>query len=168
MAKKAFKETKVGKWLSNKAPGIIDTIGDVFPPAKLLSNLVGAAPELSNEDKLEFEKLVVDTYLKELEYHEQNTKSARGLYVTSKEMTDWVARRIMTWNLPMLALLIVANIVCVKYFDSVALALISNVVGQVMQQLINERTTVANFFLGSSKGSKEKTLEFLTKRDNIL
>ncbi|RKE02308.1 hypothetical protein [Marinifilum flexuosum] len=166
MAKKAFKDTKVGKWLSKKAPGIVNAVGDVFPPAKLLSQLVKNEPEISPEDKLEFEKLLADTYADELAYHQQNTASARGMYPHSKEMTDWLAKRIMNWNLPMLALLIGANIACVYYFDSVALALISNVIGQVMQMLINERTTVANFFLGSSKGSKEKTRELLSKNES--
>lgn len=165
MAKKKFKETKVGQWLANKAPGILATVGDVFPPAKLLSNLVAVDPEVSLTDSLEFEKLLASTYEAELEYHQKNTASARSLYSTSKEMTDWVARRIMNWNPILLVLLIAANIACVKYFDSVALALISNVVGQVMQQLINERTTVANFFLGSSHGSKEKTRELLKNED---
>ncbi|PKQ69394.1 hypothetical protein BZG01_00200 [Labilibaculum manganireducens] len=168
MAKKAFKQTKVGQWLTKKAPGIIDTIGDVFPPAKLLSNLIGSEPSLSNEDKLEFEKLLTNTYLKELEYHERNTNGARDMYASSKEMTDWLAKRIMNWNLPMLVLLIGINIVCLNYFESIALALISNIIGHVMQLLINERITVANFFLGSSKGSKDKTQEMLFKNENHL
>lgn len=161
MAKKKFKETKVGQWLTKKAPGILDKVGDVFPPAKLLSNLVADEPELSVKDQMEFEQLLVDTYEAELEYHQKNTASARSMYQVSKEMTDYIAKRIMNWNLPMLVLLIAANIACVYFFDSVALALISNVIGQVMQQLINERTTLVNFFLGSSNGSKEKTREML-------
>jgi hypothetical protein len=161
MAKKKFKDTKVGQWLTKKAPNILSKVGDVFPPAKLLSNLVADEPEVSLADQLEFEKLLADTYEKELEYHQKNTASARSMYMVSKEMTDYIAKRIMNWNLPMLLVMIAANIVCVYFFDSVALALISNVIGQVMQQLINERTTLMNFFLGSSNGSKEKTRELL-------
>lgn len=157
MPKKKFNETAVGKWITKKAPKLLDKIGNVFPPAKLLSNLVNSEPGISPADQMEFNKLLNDTYEKEMVYHLENTKSARGNYVLSKEMTDWIARRIMNWNLPSLLLLIGINIVCVKYFDSVALALLSNIIGQVMQQLINERTTLMNFFLGSSKGSKDKT-----------
>jgi hypothetical protein len=164
--KKKFKETTVGKWLTQKAPRLLDKIGDVFPPAKLLSNLVGGDPDISLADQLEFDKLLADTYEKEMAYHLDNTKSARKNYQLSKEMTDWIARRIMNWNLPMLGLLVAANIACVHYFDSVALALVSNVIGMVMQQLINERTTLMNFFLGSSKGSQDKTKE-LFKNDNF-
>lgn len=166
MAKKKFKETKVGQWLANKAPRILDGIGNVFPPAKLLSDLVTDDPDITLADQMEFNKLLADTYEQERAYHLENTKSARENYKLSKEMTDWVARRIMNWNLPSLLLLIGINIVCVKYFDSVALALLSNIIGQVMQQLINERTTLMNFFLGSSKGSQEKTKE-LFKNDDL-
>ncbi|MBL4828466.1 MAG: hypothetical protein JKY55_01015 [Aliivibrio sp.] len=95
MAKKKFKETKVGQWLSQKAPGILGTIGNVFPPAKILSSLIAGAPEISLADQLEFEKLLASTYEAELENHQKNTEGARGLYSTSKEMTNWVARRIM-------------------------------------------------------------------------
>ena len=164
--KKKFKETKVGQWLASKAPRILDSIGDVFPPAKLLSKLVGSDPDVSLADQLEFDRLLADTYEKEMAYHLENTKSARKNYQLSREMTDWIARRIMNWNLPMLGLLVAANIACVHFFDSVALALVSNVIGMVMQQLINERTTLMNFFLGSSKGSQDKTKE-LFNSDNL-
>jgi hypothetical protein len=31
MSKKLFKDTKVGRFLSNAAPGILNTVGDVLP-----------------------------------------------------------------------------------------------------------------------------------------
>ena len=34
--KKKFKETKVGKFLSNTAPGILGVVGDVIPDAGVL------------------------------------------------------------------------------------------------------------------------------------
>jgi hypothetical protein len=87
----------------------------------------------------------------------ENTKSAREIYNQSKSTADKLAVRIMNWNLPFLLIIVGANIACVKYFDSVLLAIISNIIGQVIQMLINERLTVINFFFGSSIGSKDKT-----------
>ncbi len=166
MVKKKFKDTKVGKWITGKVPHLLKSIGNSFPPAKLLSDLIAGEPSITPAEKLECEKLLQETYEKEMQYHLQNTRSARDMYAESKEMTDWVSKRIMNWNLPMLVILIAANIGCVFYFDSVALALISNVIGQVMQQLINERTTLVNFFLGSSNGSKDKTRELFKNDKN--
>ena len=52
--KKKFKDTKVGQFLSEKAPKILDTIGDVLPDKGVLGivkNLISSSDELSPEDK---------------------------------------------------------------------------------------------------------------------
>jgi hypothetical protein len=55
-----IKDTKVGEWLSNKAPKILDMAGDLLPDAGVLGvvkRLVDGDPEISAQDKLEYEKL---------------------------------------------------------------------------------------------------------------
>lgn len=52
--KKKFKDTKVGKFLSDKAPKILDVVGDVLPDKGVLGvvkNLISSSDELSPEDK---------------------------------------------------------------------------------------------------------------------
>lgn len=52
--KKKFKDTKVGKFLKDKAPKILDTVGDVLPDKGVLGivkNLISSSDELSPEDK---------------------------------------------------------------------------------------------------------------------
>ena len=54
MSKKKFNETKVGKFLSKAAPGILDIAGDVLPDAGifgLVKNLIIKDPALPAEDK---------------------------------------------------------------------------------------------------------------------
>jgi hypothetical protein len=54
MPKKKFSETKVGKFLSNVAPGILGTVGDILPDAGMLGivkNLIKKDPALPPEDK---------------------------------------------------------------------------------------------------------------------
>ena len=54
MPKKKFSETKVGKFLSNVAPNIIGTVGDILPDAGMLGivkNLIKKDPALPPEDK---------------------------------------------------------------------------------------------------------------------
>ena len=59
--KKKFSETKVGKFLKNKAPNILNTVGDILPNNGVLGivkNLIGNSEELSPEDKkIAFEHL---------------------------------------------------------------------------------------------------------------
>ena len=54
MSKKLFKDTKVGRFLSNAAPGILNTVGDVLPDNGvfgLVKNLIDKDPALPPEDK---------------------------------------------------------------------------------------------------------------------
>lgn len=55
-----IKETKLGSWLKDKAPHILDTVGDLLPEKGVLGvvkNLLDKEPGLSVEQKLEFDKL---------------------------------------------------------------------------------------------------------------
>ena len=54
MSKKLFKDTKVGRFLSNAAPGILNTVGNVLPDNGvfgLVKNLIHKDPVLPPEDK---------------------------------------------------------------------------------------------------------------------
>ena len=154
MADKKFKETKVGQFLSKAAPTVLDLVGDVFPPIELLANLVRKeAPELTNNPSyLE----TMEHYEMDLKYHLDNTQNARSIYDNSKDITDSLAQKIMNWNLPFILALVLVNIACVRWLNSELLAVVSNVIGMVMQKLFEERSSVTNFFFGSSKGSKQK------------
>ena len=58
---KKFKDTKVGKFLSNAAPGILNTVGDVLPNngvMGLVKNLIHKEPALPPEDKEKALKLL--------------------------------------------------------------------------------------------------------------
>jgi len=61
MSKKKFNETKVGKFLSKTAPGILNIAGDVLPDAGvfgLVKNLIHKDPTLPVEDKEKALKLL--------------------------------------------------------------------------------------------------------------
>jgi hypothetical protein len=54
MSKKKFKETKIGAFLKNKAPKILDGIGDVLPDNGafgIVKNLISSDNSMSPEDK---------------------------------------------------------------------------------------------------------------------
>jgi len=57
---KKVKDTKLGRWLKEKVPSVLDVVGDALPDQGVLGmvkNLVDKNPDVSMEDKLEFEKL---------------------------------------------------------------------------------------------------------------
>ena len=61
MAKKKFKETKVGQFLKNAAPNILDMAGDILPDAgvfSLIKNLISKDTKLPVEDKEKALKLL--------------------------------------------------------------------------------------------------------------
>jgi hypothetical protein len=95
-----MRDTKVGSWLKDKAPGIFNTVADALPNAGLLGvvkNLVNSDSSLTPEDRLEFEKL------------EQQERIAMEQNVTDRWQADvasksWLARNIRP---AILALLIV-------------------------------------------------------------
>jgi hypothetical protein len=151
----------VGKWLNEKAPDLLETIGESFPPVKLLANMIDGRNDINETDKATFKEHLQE-YQMDLDYHAKNTENARGIYSQSKDITDSLANKIMNRNLPFILALVIINILCVRYLDSALLAIVSNVIGMVMQKLFEERSAVTNFFFGSSKGSKEK--EFFLKK----
>ncbi len=153
---KKFKDTKVGGFLTKFAPEVIDAVGDFFPPVKVVAGLFDAQPNVSTEQRAEFETLLKDYEANELAAYLADRRDARDLYKEKNNMADKVAKQVINLNLIVIAVLVVANIVCIMYLDKALLAIVSNVVGMVIQALIQERTTVVQFFFGSSKGSKDK------------
>lgn len=64
MSAKPIKETKLGAWLKDKAPNLLDQVGGLLPDKGVLGivkNLVNTDPGLSPEQKLEFERLAAET-----------------------------------------------------------------------------------------------------------
>lgn len=75
--KKKFKETALGKFLKDKAPSILDMVGDVFTPAKVLSRLISSEPNISIEDKTEAQKLLQEYEIEAFKIEFQDRQSAR-------------------------------------------------------------------------------------------
>ena len=63
MPDKKFKDTKVGKWVKEKLPEVAGNFADIIPDQGVLGivkRVVDGSPELSAQDKLEFDKLAVE------------------------------------------------------------------------------------------------------------
>jgi hypothetical protein len=58
------KNTKLGDWLRDKAPKILNTTGDLLPDKGVLGvikRLVDSDPDITPEQKMEFERLAAET-----------------------------------------------------------------------------------------------------------
>lgn len=63
--RKPFRETKVGKWLTNKAPKILEVAGDLLPDAGLLGSIakmIEKDPDLTPEQKIEAHRQITELY----------------------------------------------------------------------------------------------------------
>ena len=89
--KKKFKDTKVGKFLKNKAPKILDTVGDVLPDKGVLGivkNLISTSDEMSDEDKqLAFEQM---KELYELEVQDRDSARNREIEAAKIHKFDFL------------------------------------------------------------------------------
>lgn len=71
---KKIKDTKVGKWITEKLPDVASTIGNLLPDSGVLGiikRVVDTDPSLSHEQKVEFERLMME---EEMGAQEQVTK----------------------------------------------------------------------------------------------
>jgi hypothetical protein len=84
--RKKFKDTKVGGFLADHSPSILETIGDFVPGGGLLdvaADLIRGS-EMTEEQKAEAQKLLVEEYALEV----QDRKSARERQVGIAEADD--------------------------------------------------------------------------------
>lgn len=142
--KKKFKETKVGKFLSNKAPEILEVAGDLLPDAGLLGmvNKMVQSSRLSAEEKAEVSRQLSELYMLEVE----DRKSARKLY-----SSDSVVQKSLA--IVFTVAYFILSYVMFKYFieeditlGEFEISFISTIFG-AMSAKVN---TVVDFFFGGS------------------
>ena len=154
--KKAFKDTAVGKFLGGVAPGILDMVGDIFPPAKLLSGLFDKEPDILPEQRLEFEKLLNEYQTNELKAYLEDVANARDMQKTALGQTDNFSKRFIYIFASVCMILIFVYAYLVTFAaipvanQQTANTLTGIFVGSVFMSIIG-------YFFGSSKGSSDKT-----------
>ena len=58
-----IKDTKIGKWLKEKAPKVLDVVGDLLPEGGYLGvvkNLISSDPDVSPEQEAEFDQIAFE------------------------------------------------------------------------------------------------------------
>lgn len=83
-------------------------------------------------------------------------------------MEKLIVNIVMKYNLPLVAFLVILEILSVYFIDDKTLiAIVSAVVGSVITALLNERLTLIQYFYGSSKGVKLMNDQEKTESENI-
>lgn len=88
---KKLKETKLGKLLKEKAPKILDIIGDVLPSSGtmgILKNIISKDPELTPEQKAELHNQVTELY--KLEVADRDSARKREVDISKSGGNDWM------------------------------------------------------------------------------
>jgi hypothetical protein len=109
MSKKKFSETKVGKFLSKTAPGILGMAGDVLPDAGvfgLIKNLIQKDPALPPEDK--------EKALKLLEQDMVEMQEISKRWSSDMKSDSWLSKN----TRPMTLIFLTASLVVIMLLDS--------------------------------------------------
>lgn len=86
---KKIKDTKVGQWLKEKAPAVLNVVGDLLPDQGYLGivkNLLSSDPDVTPEQEAEFEQIAF-----ELEAADRASARNREIEIAKATgKTDWM------------------------------------------------------------------------------
>ena len=105
MSKKKFKDTKIAEFLKNKAPGILNVVGDVLPnngAFGIIKNLITKDLSLSSKDK--------DTAMKIIDQDIAEMKEVSKRWAADMKSDSWLSKNTRPMSLIFLTLMTVALI----------------------------------------------------------
>ena len=88
---KKLKDTKIGKFLAEKAPHVLDVAGSLLPDAGLLGvvkNLIEKDSNLTPEEKAQIHQQLVELY--KLEVEDRDSARQREVEITKAGGNDWM------------------------------------------------------------------------------
>lgn len=161
---KKFSQTRLAKFFTEKHPDLLKTIAggidiadDFFPPLKIATAVINATG-IADNDKAEVLKMVEEYEGTEYKDYLADVADARKTYREADHaMADSIAKRVIDWNLVIIMALVAVQVLAVYFIESTIAAVVTGVIGTITGALINERSTVINFFFGSSKGGQQNS-----------
>jgi len=92
--KKKFRDTKIGKFLTQKAPKILNSVGDVLPSTGIfgvVKNLISSSDELSAEDKvIAIQQLEESIKVFEIEVKDRESARLREIEIAKTGKFDFL------------------------------------------------------------------------------
>ncbi len=152
MSKKKFKESVIGKFLQEKGSPILDMVDDFFPPAKLLTALIGGDSTLTPEQKSEALKLT-QQYEKEIyEIEVRDLESARNREIEKAKTGQTDYMMIAVGSVGLLSYLFM--LVCVVFIPSTKdNPLFIHIMGMIEGVVLGN---MFGYYYGTSKSSSDK------------
>lgn len=158
--KKPFKETKLGKFLTEKVPAALEVVGDVLPDKGVLGvikNIVDRSPDIPETDRLEFERLLRDHEVEMETLYQQDRASARTReteYVKSLGHADWM--------MYFVGVIVMCSFIVLQYvLIQVTIPEANRDMFIHMMGMIDTAAgLVIGYYFGSSRGSQEKNRMF--------
>jgi len=154
-SKKKFKDTKIGIFLKEKAPDILDKIGDVLPDKGaigVIKNIISKNDTLSEEDK----QKAIELLNHELEMYKidagdrANARDREVQYVKANRV-DWMMIFAGATALCVFIALVIAVLIWPDSYKD------SPIFHQLMGVIEGVALTIFAYYYGSSKGSSDKT-----------
>ena len=88
---KKIKDSKIGKFLAEKVPHVLDLVGDVLPEQGTLGivkNIISKDPDLTPEEKQEIHNRLVEFY--KLEVEDRDSARQREVEMVKAGGNDWM------------------------------------------------------------------------------
>lgn len=153
--RKPFKETKIGIFLKEKAPAILDKVADILPDSGgigILKNILDKDESILPEDKTKaIEMLNHELALYEAEIRDRESARLREIEYVKAGRSDW-----MMIGVGSVGLLAFILLVCAVLFKPELYA-DNSVVMHLMGIIEGVAITIFMYYFGSSKGSSDKT-----------
>lgn len=159
--KKKIKDSKLGQWLKEKAPKVLDTVGDLLPDKGVLGvvkNLLDRN-EVEPHVRMEFDRMQHEFEVELTSLYNADRADARAREVAFVQATgkrDWLQAVIAIVGLVFSGFMIFCGVTG-KFDDrEVYFHLLGIAEGAMLLPIFN-------YFFGSSKGSKDKAEQLRQK-----
>ena len=168
MAKKPFKETKLGKFLKEKGGDLLDTVGAVatgnwVDAAGQIKDLITGSSNLTPEEKevaLKFLEQDLEGF--RIEVEDRKDARAREVLINQSESSSWLAK-----NTGSLIALVFTIFTCILFILVLTgnIKPSENITFTIVSSVTNIFMLVCGYYFGSSRSSQAKdgTIARLTK-----
>ena len=149
---KKLKDTKIGQFLKEKAPQVLDTVGDLLPDSGTLG-IVKNVIDIAVPDQKEKKAILKEMAQMELEFYkievaDRDSARKRQVEMAKAGKDDWMMYVVGLIGIGSFALIVASAI----FMDLPENPLLHQIVGLVEGVAL----TIFAFYYGTSKGSKDK------------
>jgi uncharacterized protein YacL len=146
---KKIRDTKIGKFLMEKAPKVLDVVGNLLPNSGalgIIKNLINSSPDIVEEDKAAISEELVKIY--ELEVQDRDSARNREVEIAKTSKHDYLFH--ITGIIGLLAFCFIVYAIVYRSIPEANKDIWIHLIGIIEGIVI----TIFGYFFGSSKNSK--------------